>query len=267
MEKAGVKGAPDLVHHPCREIAARPAFWHLADIAAQPLDVRFRGYSGHRDPGVSCPLMTQSGHRPAPHVAVATPVSALSMHSFEPIRCALTGDRHEAAGIHRRATVPVSDYAAGGHGCARATARSTRRPRHRSAWPSRPPQRHHLAGFSAAAMVFPIEHQRLALVEKVATQIGPRDAAPDAMPQRSLDRLGRICERAFLVAPRFERGAETMHRRGRIVRDLQQFAEIFQASFGPMGRLLSAPLNSSSPLVAARNSRTISTARSPSGMR
>ena len=38
----------NLVHHPCREIAARPAFWHLADIAAQPLDVRFRGYSGHR---------------------------------------------------------------------------------------------------------------------------------------------------------------------------------------------------------------------------
>ena len=50
-------------HHPCREIAARPTFWHLADIAAQLLDVRFRGYSGHRDPGVSCPLMTQSGHR------------------------------------------------------------------------------------------------------------------------------------------------------------------------------------------------------------
>ena len=46
--------------------------------------------------------MTQSGHRPASHAAVAKPVSAPIKCSFEPLRCRLLSrDGHEATGISR----------------------------------------------------------------------------------------------------------------------------------------------------------------------
>jgi hypothetical protein len=37
-------------------------YWHKADIEELPINVCFRGKSGHRDQSASCPLMTQSGH-------------------------------------------------------------------------------------------------------------------------------------------------------------------------------------------------------------
>jgi len=37
--------------------------WHLADIAGLPLNVRFKGQSGHDLLQRECPLVTQSGHR------------------------------------------------------------------------------------------------------------------------------------------------------------------------------------------------------------
>ena len=51
--------------------------------------------------GTGSVAIDQRGHRPAAHVAVAKPVSALSMCSFEPIRCLSLGPRggHEAAGF------------------------------------------------------------------------------------------------------------------------------------------------------------------------
>jgi unsaturated pyranuronate lyase len=42
----------------------REDFWHLADIAGHEINVRFRCKSGHHTDIRSCPLMTQSGHRP-----------------------------------------------------------------------------------------------------------------------------------------------------------------------------------------------------------
>src|SRR5205809_4631306 len=46
-------------------------------------------------------VWTLSGHPPASHVAPAKSVSALSKHSFEPVRCPSLGMRNAAAGIYR----------------------------------------------------------------------------------------------------------------------------------------------------------------------
>ena len=40
-----------------------PILWHLADMPGTPSNVCFRGESRHCSKMVSCPLMTQSGHR------------------------------------------------------------------------------------------------------------------------------------------------------------------------------------------------------------
>jgi hypothetical protein len=89
----------------CAALAARPrrrgdriadvlccgayvASWPEADLRQTPINVCLLGKSGHhtkrRRHG---PLMTRIGHWPAFHVAVAKSVSALSMQSFERIRC------------------------------------------------------------------------------------------------------------------------------------------------------------------------------------